>query len=175
MSLFIFLYAARDLSPKTKTLPVITISADNGDETVRQQAFASGATTHLSKPIDPELLIRTLSQIVQSSIEGSFSDSSTINEPEWPVIEGIDGDISKRMMMGDLDYFHDQLRCFDKMLSLASDELRLRPIAIHYPFKESNPNVFALYAKHSAKTHFDHPIAARKLSQRYPNKKGPTG
>jgi two-component system sensor histidine kinase/response regulator len=51
--------------PDAKTVPVIALSADAYVADIRK-AREYGMTSHLSKPIDPELLLRTLQNDIQN-------------------------------------------------------------------------------------------------------------
>ncbi len=61
--------------PDARTVPIIALSADAYSEDVRKSRD-SGMTSHLSKPIDPELLLRTLQEHIRHA-EGAAAESAS--------------------------------------------------------------------------------------------------
>lgn len=57
----------KTLAPQYKTIPAIALTAFAG-EINQQQALQAGFQRHLSKPIEPELLISTIKELFNSRV-----------------------------------------------------------------------------------------------------------
>lgn len=107
-----------------KTLPVIALTAGVLIED-RDKAMRAGVNAFLSKPIDPEQIVRVVRSWVERHRTGRLpvlsrnrdQDTSTIETTHekpsgWPQIEGLNGDILRSQVEDDLGLFYDVLRLF---------------------------------------------------------------
>jgi len=90
------------------TLPVVALTAGALAEE-RRRALAAGMTDFLSKPLDPQTLVRTLRRVV----EGHFGSTPAVQRvsgglvesASWPAINGFDSDLAARSTGGDAALF----------------------------------------------------------------------
>lgn len=98
-------------------LPIIALTAGALAEEKRR-AEAAGMSAFLTKPLDPELLVRTLHTSISKArgkpieIESTEPNLSLGAQIEWPEIDGIDTSVAIKLLQGDLDLFTGLLRRF---------------------------------------------------------------
>ena len=98
-------------------LPVIALTAGALVEE-RKKALASGATDFLSKPLEPELLIRRVRRAADKAHGRTPAPFATISvhppalDESWPQLEGIDANEASRRFGGDVGLFRKLLDRF---------------------------------------------------------------
>jgi PAS domain S-box-containing protein len=110
-----------------KTLPVLALTA-GATVVERQNAFDAGMNDFISKPFEPQAMVRLLRRHVER-VRGSFvplaqratPTANALPPRHWPRLEGIDeADVSNRLS-GDLELFASMLtRLFEEFDDLAS-------------------------------------------------------
>jgi signal transduction histidine kinase/DNA-binding response OmpR family regulator/HPt (histidine-containing phosphotransfer) domain-containing protein len=70
-------------NPKFVSLPIVAMTA-NVMATDREKCIDAGMNDHVSKPIDPEELFKTLLRWIKPSEGGSLTEKSSLKEPEIP-------------------------------------------------------------------------------------------
>jgi CheY-like chemotaxis protein/HPt (histidine-containing phosphotransfer) domain-containing protein len=88
------------------TLPIIALTA-GALLAERQRSFDAGMTDFLSKPLDPQLLLRTVFRHVSRArsatmsgiaVQARAAPGAVASVPDWPAIEGIDSaDVAARL------------------------------------------------------------------------------
>jgi PAS domain S-box-containing protein len=96
-------------------LPIVALTADvRASE--RQRVLGSGMAELLSKPFEPQKLIRCIQQLLGAPRAHSTVDLPLVVE-QWPVIDGIDGADVRRRLGGDRALFLTMLRQFTEELA----------------------------------------------------------
>ncbi len=95
------------------SVPIIALSADARTVQIHQARLA-GMTDFISKPVNPDELIRILSHhvtLASSSRVASDSEDQPVSK-NWPEITGIDSDTARQMFDGDQPFFIEMLGFF---------------------------------------------------------------
>ncbi|TDP62028.1 PAS domain S-box-containing protein [Roseateles toxinivorans] len=95
--------------PERAGLPVVALTAGNTD-TEHRRAREAGLQDILSKPIDPELLVQGVLRLLgRAPVVPAVTP--TVNDlRDWPQIEGIDTNDSRRRLAGDVELMRRMLR-----------------------------------------------------------------
>ncbi len=103
--------------PERAGLPVVALTAGNTD-TEHRRAREAGLQDILSKPIDPELLVQGVRRLLGRAPVAPAVAPLVSDSPDWPQIEGIDADDSRRRLAGDVKLMRSMLR---RMLVLCEE------------------------------------------------------
>ncbi|MBX3609635.1 MAG: PAS-domain containing protein [Hydrogenophaga sp.] len=107
--------------PALKHLPVIALTAGALAEE-RRRAIEAGMDQFLTKPLDPEQMLRTAVELLhQHGIEplAGGAQSAPTPQVEWPQIDGIDAQQSERRLGSDIALLRRSLRrVFDEFTDL---------------------------------------------------------
>ena len=114
------LQATRELRERLqlRALPVIALTAGALSEE-RRRALDAGMDDFLTKPLDPDALVRTLRRHIEAQrgaplpVQGLDIDNAL--PPDWPLIDGIDGQATARRLGGDAALFR---RLLGKLLAM---------------------------------------------------------
>jgi len=103
--------------PERAGLPVVALTAGNTD-TEHRRAREAGLQDILSKPIDPELLVQGVRRLLGRAPVVPAVAPVVNDTPDWPQIEGIDANDSRRRLAGDVKLMRSMLR---RMLMLCEE------------------------------------------------------
>jgi len=118
--------------PRFQALPIIAMTAHAmaGD---REKSLAAGMNDHVTKPIDPEVLFRTLEQYVrkeaaQAAAPAAAAVTSQPGPPEeaepLPLLDGIDTAQGIKRLMGNQRVYVNILRKFGQDFEHAAETLK---------------------------------------------------
>ncbi|MBK9964976.1 MAG: response regulator [Holophagales bacterium] len=103
--------------PRLATLPIVAMTAHATMEE-RQRCLDSGMDDHVSKPIDPALLLETVRRYLRPSVS-----SPAPGELEIPVVSGLDAEDGLRRVGGNRKLYLKLLREFVDRQGPAGDEI----------------------------------------------------
>ncbi|MGQ3052843.1 MAG: ATP-binding protein [Roseateles sp.] len=103
--------------PERARLPVVALTAGNTD-TEHRRAREAGLQDILSKPIDPELLVQGVRRLLGRAPVVPVAAPLMNDSPDWPQIEGIDANDSRRRLAGDVKLMRSMLQ---RMLVLCEE------------------------------------------------------
>ena len=103
--------------PERAGLPVVALTAGNTD-TEHRRAREAGLQDILSKPIDPELLVQGVRRLIGRPPVGPVAAPMANDSPDWPQIEGIDANDSRRRLAGDVKLMRSMLQ---RMLAMCDE------------------------------------------------------
>ncbi|PKL75291.1 MAG: hypothetical protein CVV27_16145 [Candidatus Melainabacteria bacterium HGW-Melainabacteria-1] len=95
--------------PEFKTLPIIAMTADVSTGT-RERALAAGMDDYITKPIELEILYRTLLYWLSGEIPEPPAESHTVLSPSF---DGIDVAATLRRLGGNLPFYLELLQDFE--------------------------------------------------------------
>ncbi len=100
--------------PELAGLPVIALTAGALLEE-RQRALAAGMNDFITKPIDPDSLVRVMRRLVEQVRQAPLPIIARTKDPRtegvaWPHIDGVDGDSAERRLGGDITLLCSMLR-----------------------------------------------------------------
>jgi CheY-like chemotaxis protein len=121
-------------NPRFRDLPIIAMTA-HAMAKDREEALKAGMNDHLSKPIDPDALYRTLGKWVSRTTPAKTVKTKEIAvaEPEsvldrendeWPTLDGIDVDAGLKRVLGNRKTYRKVLRRFWKDLQGADETIK---------------------------------------------------
>jgi PAS domain S-box-containing protein len=117
-------------------LPVIAVTAGALAEE-RQRAFDAGMYGFVTKPLDPDRLVRVVRECVKpgsssavSGTEDPFVPPTVSVHPAWPVIQGVDSTLAAERLSGDLQLWLKSLR---RLLNEFGDMAGPAPSAMQTP------------------------------------------
>jgi signal transduction histidine kinase/DNA-binding response OmpR family regulator len=87
--------------PERAGLPIVALTAGNTD-TEHRRAREAGLQDILPKPIDPELLVQGVRRLLGRAPAAPQAVPARVDAPDWPQIEGIDANDSRRRLAGDV-------------------------------------------------------------------------
>ncbi|MEY4754771.1 MAG: hypothetical protein RJA44_2446 [Pseudomonadota bacterium] len=105
-----------------RQLPIIALTA-GAMASEREEAFASGVDDFLTKPIEPQQLVRVLRRLVEATRGCSLTvqprqparaDAEPTEESRWPALTGLDTAGARARFAGDLPLFLDLLGRFEQ-------------------------------------------------------------
>lgn len=95
------------------SLPVVALTAGALAEQ-RRRALAAGMTDFLSKPLDPQILVRTIRRVIEARLGESLLVQHVVQSAapssSWPEVSGIDTGAASRRAGGDATLFLSLLR-----------------------------------------------------------------
>ncbi|MDO8904977.1 PAS-domain containing protein [Hydrogenophaga sp.] len=101
--------------PTLAQLPVIALTAGALAEE-RRRAMDAGMSAFLTKPLEPQLLVRTVREVIEAATGQALAvrQAEPLTAPtdlsNWPDIEGIDSARAAQRLSGDLALLHSSLR-----------------------------------------------------------------
>nr|MCU0764089.1 response regulator [Hydrogenophaga sp.] len=101
-------------NPAHRKLPVIALTAGALAEE-RRRTVDAGMNAFLTKPLDPQLLVRTVRQVIEAATGAALpvrqAEVAGSECPvDWPEIDGIDGACAARRLGGDTTLLRSSLR-----------------------------------------------------------------
>ena len=101
--------------PALMQLPVIALTAGALAEE-RRRAIDAGMNAFLTKPLEPQLLVRTVREVIEAAtgqplaVRQADPVASSAASVNWPDIEGIDSGLAAQRLSGDPALLHSSLR-----------------------------------------------------------------